>query len=178
MDIKEHCKSIKVRVLFCFDVSNTHSFSKAFKLAVPEADSNRVFDVAAWPCSISIRPWNHVTNRDSSEVTGRDDVASLPYPSPSKSKVASYPFTPQTSDEMIFVDASPASVMNSTVIERSSSSSRALSSDAALQAGEFSDDLSPDISCDDTILTQPAVLDGPAEVRGSINETSSSGSHG
>jgi hypothetical protein len=57
-DIKSHCKSIKVRVLFCFDISNGQYSSKAFKLAVPTTDASIVYDVESWPQLVSIRPWN------------------------------------------------------------------------------------------------------------------------
>src|SRR6266516_2940853 len=56
-DIKDHCKKIKVRVLFCYDVSNPELDAKAFKLAVPEIESSLILDPASWPRYVTIRHW-------------------------------------------------------------------------------------------------------------------------
>jgi len=56
-DIVNHCKSLKVRVLFCFDVTSVTSSARAFKIAIAEADSVKMNNVEIWPRRIVIRPW-------------------------------------------------------------------------------------------------------------------------
>jgi len=56
-DIVNHCKSLKVRVLFCYDVTLVTSSARAFKIAIAEADSVKMNNAEIWPRRIVIRPW-------------------------------------------------------------------------------------------------------------------------
>jgi len=55
-DITAHCKSMKIRVLFCFDISVPSSVSKPFKLAIPTDEAGRMNQADQWLRRISIRP--------------------------------------------------------------------------------------------------------------------------
>src|ERR1043165_3701343 len=61
-DIKDHCKSLDVPVLFCFDISNPELSAKAFKLAVRSSDKHVITDSEVWPERVIVRPWT-VSNR-------------------------------------------------------------------------------------------------------------------
>jgi len=56
-DIRAYCKDLNIRVLFCFDVTNANFDSKAFKLAVPANDAQKILDGSSWPRDVVIRPW-------------------------------------------------------------------------------------------------------------------------
>jgi len=65
-DIISHLKSIKVRVLFCFDVTSQASSAKAFKVAVPQTEVIKMSNADLWPSGVRIRLWRQ------SSTTARD----------------------------------------------------------------------------------------------------------
>jgi len=54
-----HLKSIKVCVLFCFDITSSASSAKAFKVAVPQSEVIKMSNADMWPSSVRIRLWRH-----------------------------------------------------------------------------------------------------------------------
>jgi len=59
IDIINHLKSIKVRVLFCFDITSSSASAKAFKVAVPQSEVIKMSNADLWPSSVRIRLWRH-----------------------------------------------------------------------------------------------------------------------
>ena len=55
-NIRQQCKNINVRLLFCFDISRSEYNGKAFNLAFDSRDLHKVMDSSAWPLGIIIRP--------------------------------------------------------------------------------------------------------------------------
>ena len=51
-NIREHCKKLKVRVLFCFDITNENSYGRSFKLAVRDQDRDNY-------CQRLVAQWGH-----------------------------------------------------------------------------------------------------------------------
>ena len=70
--VKAHCKNLNIRVLWRFDVSNVFFNSKAFKLAVPVADVNKVLDEDLWPRFVTVRPWGTSLIRGEREDSVKD----------------------------------------------------------------------------------------------------------
>ena len=62
-DIRRHCVSLGVRILFCFDITAAGAEARSFKLAVPASAANLIMDAEAWPCHIRVRPWRTTTTR-------------------------------------------------------------------------------------------------------------------
>jgi hypothetical protein len=58
-DIRKHCKSLNVRVLFCFEISKNERNAKAFKVAVRDQDKNIIENCDSWPARVIIRPWRY-----------------------------------------------------------------------------------------------------------------------
>jgi len=56
-DILRHCRSQKVRALFCFDISSSSSTAKAYKLAIATDDVPLLSRTEFWPQHVRIRPW-------------------------------------------------------------------------------------------------------------------------
>lgn len=58
-DIKNHCKQLNIRVLFCFNISRQDQKSRSFKLAVAKVEENKIMDSSSWPAGVVVRPWNY-----------------------------------------------------------------------------------------------------------------------
>ena len=71
-DIKDHCQSLGIRALFCYDISFDDDGPKYFKLAVRAVDSGVVMDPDSWPSKVFVREW-HVVPRPSSAATAGVD---------------------------------------------------------------------------------------------------------
>ena len=147
-DIRSYCKELNVRVLFCFDISNSNYNSKAFKLAVSATDSNKIFDGNYWPRGVIIRPWGTssriptiVISATGSDV--QDEVLS------SVSSLSSEIETVSRYSEVSAGDnINESSLLNSTVIETHTTNSVNNISPAGME--------SDDAFCmnDETIITQ------------------------
>jgi hypothetical protein len=154
-DIKEHCRSNNIRVLFCFDVSKSVYQAKAFKLAVPESESNLVLDVATWPDAVSIRLWNHATSNNPSSAGVPCMVSSQSSYSYSGASVSD-PVSSHLLNRPVSHDDSSNSVLNSTVIETASTPVlEARTSNSSVHECESVTDAPHEMSCEETISTQP-----------------------
>jgi len=64
-NIKQHCRDINIRVLFCFDISKPDGTARAFKLAVDAAHRDKMENTtASWPRRVVIRTWNYRSQID------------------------------------------------------------------------------------------------------------------
>ena len=72
-DIRQHCKNLDARLLFCFDISREEYNGKVFKLAFDSRDDSKLIDSSAWPLGVIIRPWRF-GRRESETATGMDMV--------------------------------------------------------------------------------------------------------
>ncbi|MFI5424928.1 MAG: hypothetical protein ACHQXG_09100, partial [Nitrososphaerales archaeon] len=159
-DIRTHCKGMGVRVLFCFDISNLDYSSKAFKLAIPATDVDRVFVCNFWPEDVVVRRWGRTVRAGEaivSEAEGRgNDVHES-----SSIQINSTPVDSLQSPAAVESDLP----VNSTIVEGKDASisipptspvSRSTSAlDRSHSSNMESDD--PFALNDDTILTQIAV---------------------
>src|SRR5207245_551246 len=75
-DIKNHCKNLDIRVLFCFDITADNRDARAFKLAVLAQHKELVTNNTSWPKGVFIRGWNtkqseqpNLLDRSSQEAT-------------------------------------------------------------------------------------------------------------
>ena len=57
-DIRGHCAAMRVKVLFCFEVTRTDAIARSFKLAVPATASDVIMSADSWPRRVFVRPWN------------------------------------------------------------------------------------------------------------------------
>jgi hypothetical protein len=57
-DIRGHCSDMRVKVLFCFEVTRADGVARCFKLAVPATASEVIMNAESWPRRVFVRPWN------------------------------------------------------------------------------------------------------------------------
>jgi hypothetical protein len=78
-DIREHCSSIGVHILFCYNISFEENGPRYFKLAVRATDIDVVMDSESWPSRVFVRKWRQKTpNTDLMDIinTEADSVVS------------------------------------------------------------------------------------------------------
>jgi hypothetical protein len=72
--IREHCKKLNIRVLFCFDITQENHNTRSFKLAVRAQDTKVIANHASWPRFVSITPWIYKDSAGRTELSTGDPL--------------------------------------------------------------------------------------------------------
>ena len=72
-DIRDHCNSIGIHVLFCYDISFDDEGPRYFKLAVRAADRDIVMNSESWPSRVFVRIWHQRNSGDNAVSHSESD---------------------------------------------------------------------------------------------------------